>query len=182
MLRVAQLDSGDQEDLEDVSAADIVAAALIESGTAATTSVMIDPDIPPFPAVSSRLSRALANVLDNAQKFGPATEKVELVVSRCLLSRPGGAAAGVVFAVFDRGPGLAEEDTERAFAPFEQGGDPLTGKPAGVGLGLYEAQAIARRHGGDLLYHPREGGGSEFRISVCAETAAAWNVNEARRA
>ena len=27
---------------------------------------------------------------------------------------------------------LADEDVERAFAPFEQGGDPLTGTPAGV--------------------------------------------------
>jgi signal transduction histidine kinase len=68
---------------------------------------------------------------------------------------------------------LAEEDVERAFAPFEQGGDPLTGKPKGVGLGLYEARAIARRHGGTLIYLRRTGGGSEFRISLPAEMSEA---------
>jgi signal transduction histidine kinase len=88
----------------------------------------------------------------------------------------------VAFAVLDRGPGVAEEDVERAFAAFEQGGDPLTGKPAGVGLGLYEARAIARRHGGTLIYLPRPGGGSEFRISIPAEAAADPAIREARRA
>jgi signal transduction histidine kinase len=88
----------------------------------------------------------------------------------------------VAFTVLDRGPGLAEEDTERAFAPFEQGGDPLTGKPAGVGLGLYEARAIARRHGGTVLYLPRPGGGSEFRLSIPAEAGVSPIVKAARRA
>ena len=176
MLRVARIDAGEREALEDVSAADVVAEALSHSGAVETTSVMIEPDLAPFPAVATRLARALANILDNARKFGPATEPIELTVSRCLLSRPSGAIPGVVFAVLDRGPGLAEKDAERAFAPFEQGGDPLTGKPAGVGLGLYEAQAIARRHGGELVYRSRPGGGSEFRISIPAEAGASTDV------
>jgi signal transduction histidine kinase len=77
---------------------------------------------------------------------------------------------------------LGDENVERAFAPFEQGGDPMTGKPPGVGLGLYEARAIARRHGGTIIYLPRDGGGSEFRMSIPAEAAGAFAVNEARRA
>ena len=87
----------------------------------------------------------------------------------------------MAFAVLDRGPGLAEEDVERAFALFEQGGDSLTGKPEGVGLGLYEARAIVRRHGGTIVYLPRPGGGSEFRISVPAETVVVSAIREARR-
>ena len=182
LLRVARLDADDEAELEEVAPADIVADALSAAGAVGHARVLLDPRLAPFPAVPARLARALANLLDNAQKFAPAAEPVELHVSPCLLGRPGGAVAGVAFAVLDRGPGLAEEDAERVFAPFEQGGDPLTGKPAGVGLGLYEARAIARRHGGTVIHLPRPGGGSEFRISIPAEAAVSPIVNVARRA
>ncbi len=89
---------------------------------------------------------------------------------------------GVAIAVLDRGPGLPEGDVERAFKPFEQGGDIMTGKPQGVGLGLYEARAISRHHGGTLVYLPRPGGGSEFRISLPGEEAARLRTAERRRA
>jgi hypothetical protein len=182
LLRVARLDAGDDAPLEDVAPADVVADALGIASALGRTDVLFDPRIAPFPADPPRLARALANLLDNALKFSSAGEPVELHVSPCVLGRPGGAVAGVAFAVLDRGPGLAGNDVERAFAPFEQGGDPLTGKPAGVGLGLYEARAIARRHGGTVIYLPRDGGGSEFRMSVPAETAGSPAVREARRA
>ena len=66
----------------------------------------------------------------------------------------------------DRGPGVAAEDRERIFAPFEQGGDPMTSKPRGIGIGLHEARTMAARHRGKLEYLPRREGGSEFRLSV----------------
>lgn len=182
LLRVARLDAGDEVALEVVAPADVVAEALRIAGAFDRSRVALDPRINSCPADPARLARALANLLDNALKFGPESEPVEISVSRCVLSRPGGSSPGVAFAVLDRGPGLAEEDLERAFAPFEQGGDPLTGKPKGVGLGLYEARAIARRHGGTLIYLRRTGGGSEFRISLPAETPAEVNGLAVRRA
>ena len=66
--------------------------------------------------------------------------------------------------IFDRGPGIDPEDRQRLFSPFEQGGDQVTGKPAGIGIGLHEARTIARLHNGDLDHYDREGGGSEFRL------------------
>jgi len=182
LLRVARLDAGEEAALTEVEPADVVADALRLAGAEERTSVFVDPRIAPFPADPARLPRALANLLDNALKFGPASESVELRVAPCVLGRLGSSVAGVAFAVLDRGPGLAEEDVERAFEPFEQGGDPVTGKPAGIGLGLYEARAITRRQGGTLIYLPRSGGGSEFRISVPAEAAVVVPVREAQRA
>jgi signal transduction histidine kinase len=85
-----------------------------------------------------------------------------------MLARSGAGVRGVAISVLDRGPGIQEEEVERIFVAFEQGGDPLTAKPGGVGLGLYEARTIARRHGGTLIHLPRPGGGSEFRISLPA--------------
>jgi signal transduction histidine kinase len=182
LMRVARLDAGDDAALEDVAPSDIVAEALDIAGASGRTGVLFDPRITRFPADAPRLARALANLLDNAVKFGPTSEPVELQVSPCMLGRPGGAVSGIAFTVLDRGPGLADEDVERAFAPFEQGGDPLTGKPSGVGLGLYEARAIAKRHGGTVVYARRDGGGSEFRLSIPAEPAGSPAVHEARRA
>ena len=182
MLRVARLDAGGEAVLEAAGPAEIVAEALGVAGVGGRAGVQFDPRIATIPADAKQLARALANLLDNALKFGPPSAQVEVRVSPCVLARPGGSVAGVAFAVLDRGPGLAGEDIERAFAPFEQGGDPLTGKPPGVGLGLYEARAIARRHGGTVIYLPRDGGGSEFRLSIPALPTTASAATEARHA
>ena len=182
LLRVARLEATDDLAVEDIAPADVVAEAMRIAGAEGRTSVLFDPRVGSCPADPARLATALANLLDNAVKFGPAGAGIELRVAPCVLARPGGAVAGVSYSVLDRGPGLGEEDVERVFAPFEQGGDPMTGKPSGVGLGLYEARAIARRHAGTLIYLPRSGGGSEFRISLPADAVVLASPRQARRA
>ena len=182
LLRVARVDTGDHQFVEAVTPADVIAEAVRLADADGRATIVIDPRIGAIPADPTRLARALGNLLDNALKFGPAAETVELRVEPCWLGREGDECSGVSFAVLDGGPGLADGDVDRAFAPFEQGGDPLTGKPAGVGLGLYEARLIARRHGGTLEYAPRPEGGSEFRISLPAEAAGAAHVEQARGA
>ncbi len=112
----------------------------------------------------SLIARALANLLDNARKFSPPNEPIEVRVVPAKLSGPGEVVPAVAISVLDRGPGVRPEDRERIFLPFEQGGDPLTGKPPGVGLGLHEARILARAHGGVLRYQERAGGGSEFQM------------------
>jgi signal transduction histidine kinase len=181
LLRVARLDPSGDVAVEDVAPADVVAEAVQIAQADGKTSVTLDPRVASCPADSPRLAIALANLIDNALKFSPAGP-VEIRVAPCVLARPGGTIPGVSFSVLDRGPGLADDEVERVFAPFEQGGDPLTGKPAGVGLGLYETRAIARRHGGTLIYLPRPGGGSEFRLSLPRESAEPPAMREARRA
>jgi mutual gliding-motility protein MglA len=177
LLRVARLDAGGDAPPQPTLPEDLVAEALRLAHATGAVSVLIDPRVESLPADLDRLARAVANLVENALKFGPADEEVEVRLAPCLLD---GSARGVALSVLDRGPGLAAEEVERAFAPFEQGGHVLTGKPSGMGLGLYEARTIVRRHGGTLVHLPRKGGGSEFRISVPAETAGA--EVEARRA
>lgn len=164
LLRVARLRDEAGAPPTRVEPDALVAEALRLAGEPVGVRVAMSPDLPPLTGDPARLARAIANLVDNARKFGPAGEDVEVRVAP--------AERTVVVSVLDRGPGLSGEDTDRAFEPFEQGGDPLTGKPKGVGLGLYEARAIARRHGGSLVYLPREGGGSEFRLSLPALAGA----------
>jgi two-component system, NtrC family, sensor histidine kinase PilS len=59
--------------------------------------------------------------------------------------------------VADRGPGVAREHIERIFEPFFSAG-------RGTGLGLYLARELAQSNGATLLYEPRHGGGSVFRL------------------
>ena len=182
LLRVARLETADASSLRVTEPADVLAEAMRLAGEPEAVSVRIDPRVEPFPADLEKLGRAVANLVDNARKFGPAGGEVEVGVAPCALARPGGTVRGVAITVCDRGPGLPEGDVERAFKPFEQGGDIMTGKPQGVGLGLYEARAISRHHGGTLIYLPRPGGGSEFRVSLPSEAAGLLEAPERRRA
>jgi two-component system sensor histidine kinase KdpD len=71
-----------------------------------------------------------------------------------------------VFEVRDRGPGVPAEQRERLFEPFQRG--PSRGESGGTGLGLAIARGAARAQGGDVVYRPREGGGSVFTLRLPA--------------
>ncbi len=60
--------------------------------------------------------------------------------------------------VADRGPGIPDEAAERIFEPF------FTARRDGTGLGLFIARELAQCNGALLLYEPRAGGGSIFRV------------------
>ena len=60
--------------------------------------------------------------------------------------------------VADRGPGIEAPDAERVFEPFYSKSD------KGTGLGLFLARELAQTNGATLLYEPRSGGGSVFRL------------------
>jgi signal transduction histidine kinase len=99
--------------------------------------------------------RAVANLIDNAIKYGRAAE-VQIVRE---IDR-------VVIIVDDEGPGIPPEENEKVFAPFyrlETARDP--GK-AGVGLGLSVARTVAREHGGDVRLRNRERGGLSALIEL----------------
>ncbi len=66
----------------------------------------------------------------------------------------------------DRGSGVEDSERKRIFAPFEQGRSLQGDKPDGMGLGLYEAASIAKRHGGSLQHQHRKGGGSRFVLRL----------------
>ena len=59
--------------------------------------------------------------------------------------------------VADRGPGVPAEHAQRIFEPFFSGG-------GGTGLGLFLARELAQANAATLLYEPRPGGGSIFRV------------------
>jgi signal transduction histidine kinase len=68
--------------------------------------------------------------------------------------------------VLDRGSGVPRGSEEKVFEKFYRAHDSLSSGVQGSGLGLTIARQIARAHGGDVVYEPREGGGSCFILRM----------------
>ncbi len=68
--------------------------------------------------------------------------------------------------VLDRGLGVPKGCEEKIFEQFYRVHDSLSNGIQGSGLGLTLARQIARAHGGDVMYEPREGGGSCFIVRL----------------
>ena len=69
-------------------------------------------------------------------------------------------AEGVLVAVADTGPGLAEGALEQAFGAF------YTTKPGGLGLGLSICRSIIEAHDGRLWAGANEGRGAVFQFTL----------------
>ncbi len=121
---------------------------------------------------ADRIKQVLHNLVGNAIKF---TERgrVAVDVSTVLDMRAGTLLR---FAVRDTGEGIAPDQMERVFAPYEQvlrGDGAAPRRQEGTGLGLTISRELARAMGGDLRCASMPGQGSVFEftlpLQVCAE-------------
>jgi two-component system sensor histidine kinase PilS (NtrC family) len=102
----------------------------------------------------SHLHQVVWNLCDNAIKYGEARGgiRAEIKLGRLNPSnRP-------FLEVADRGSGIEADAVDRIFEPF------FTGRKGGTGLGLFIARELCQVNRAILLYEPRSGGGSVFRI------------------
>jgi signal transduction histidine kinase len=106
-----------------------------------------------------KVKQVLINLVQNAIDAAPPGTTVTLAPAPA-------ADGGTEVQVLDRGRGLDALLGGRVFEPG------VTTKPAGSGLGLTIARALARQHGGDLALEPREGGGTVARLTLPAEPSA----------
>ncbi|MFD8480838.1 ATP-binding protein [Kitasatospora sp. NPDC059673] len=116
--------------------------------------------LPMVRADAGLLERVLANLVENAVKYGPSGSPV--LVKADLLPRDGRVELRVV----DRGPGVPEEARERIFAPFQRYGDAPRG--TGVGLGLAVARGFTEAMGGSVIAEDTPGGGLTMVVSLPA--------------
>ena len=86
------------------------------------------------------LGRAVANLVDNALRYGREGGRIELTTTE--------TEAGVALTVADRGPGIAPGDRQAALSRF--GRLDAARRHGGAGLGLSLADSVARMHGGTL--------------------------------
>jgi signal transduction histidine kinase len=109
-------------------------------------------------ADATLLARALANLLDNAQRHGRGV--------RALRVRQDHGRAR--FTVNDAGPGFSDEELPKVFQAFYRGSASAkegTERP-GLGLGLALVQRIAQAHGGRAFAENLPGGGACVGLEV----------------
>jgi signal transduction histidine kinase len=94
------------------------------------------------------MSRALANLIDNALKYGG--DRLEIALRE--------AGRWVEIVVSDNGRGIASEDRDRAVERFTRLDNARTG--SGAGLGLAMVSAVAQLHGGELTLADRVADGT----------------------
>ncbi|PKN57858.1 MAG: hybrid sensor histidine kinase/response regulator [Deltaproteobacteria bacterium HGW-Deltaproteobacteria-14] len=106
---------------------------------------------------TTKLKQILLNLLGNACKFTRDGE-VRLTAAR--------DATGTRFTVTDDGVGIAPQDLERVFEPFNRGGGGRTHDFSGTGLGLPLSRHFAQLIGGTLSVTSAPGRGSTFSLSL----------------
>lgn len=117
-------------------------------------------DLQPVPDLVLRpllLKRALANLLDNAIKYGNGEVALQLYRED----------SRIVLAVLDRGPGIPESQRDAVKRPFVRL-ESARSNVTGSGLGLAIVERAVRLNGGELRLESREGGGLRAELVLSA--------------
>ncbi|WP_334181863.1 ATP-binding protein [Novosphingobium sp.] len=138
-------------DFADLIAGSVADAQLVGGKVTIEHNVHIPVEVDPV-----GIRRLLGNLLENAIKYG---ESAKVRVS--LLD--GEAVAEIV----DAGPGIPEDEFDRAFEPFYRSETARKSGQKGTGLGLAVCRSIARAHGGDVNF-VHGGDGFAARVTVPA--------------
>jgi two-component system, OmpR family, sensor histidine kinase MprB len=118
--------------------------------------------------VPARLERAVGNLIDNAVKYSPPGEPVEIQLR------------GEQLTVRDHGPGISAQDLPHVFDRFYRGAD-ARGRP-GSGLGLAIVRQVADQQGGSVAADHAPGGGTVMRLRLPGAEAVAADPSDPRSA
>src|SRR5579872_2473263 len=131
-------------DLEPVDYARLVREVVeeMELVTPHNPLVLTAPDRVMVQANANRLRQVLVNLIDNAVKYGPEGEPIQVTVEA------GDTVA--VTTVVDNGRGLPAAEAERVFNPYYQLVEGGPQHATGLGLGLYISRQIVTEHGGEI--------------------------------
>lgn len=115
----------------------------------------------PISLDSARLERVFANLLANAIKYSPYSEKVDITID-CERTEEGNYA---IVRIRDYGIGIPETDLPYIFEQFRRAAN-VIGTFQGSGIGLANAYQIITRHDGTISVQSKKGEGSTFTICL----------------
>jgi signal transduction histidine kinase len=170
LLDMSRISRGSIElQLEEVSIGEIAAEAMevsaptiLAAGHELRTSIADSGQT--FLADRVRVVQILGNLLNNAAKYTPSGGRIEF--------SSGAMEREVEFRVVDTGIGISADEIPKLFEMFVQG-DSVDGRvPAGLGIGLTLAAALARLHGGTVsATSAGKGKGAEFIVRLPVQAA-----------
>ena len=139
---------------EDDVRLDVLVAEAVERAERNSADVSFRLDARPtlVRGVPARLDRAVRNLLDNAAKWSPRGEVVEVDVGEGTVT------------VRDHGPGIAGDDLPFIFDRFYRSAEARS--MPGSGLGLAIVRQVAEAHGGHVIVETAPDGGTRFVFSV----------------
>lgn len=150
----------------DIGLAELLARVAEAAGTtAARSGTAIRLHVPPGLRVRSdrqRLETIVGEIVDNACRF---TRGGHVDITAAAVD------GGVRIEVRDDGPGMSDEDRERAAAPFFQADESARRRHDGAGLGLTVAARLCARIGGTLALRSAVGQGTTVTVLLPAGSA-----------
>lgn len=105
---------------------------------------------------SARISQALRHLIENAMSYSAPGSEIDVFSST--------DECNVTLTVRDHGVGIPDAMKRGVFTLFFKAHAGTERDKGGLGVGLYLAREILRRHGGDLTCESEEGVGSSFRM------------------
>ena len=162
LLCIAQLESGEirmkTTVVEMDALLDSVITRFIEAADRDRFLCTLASDARRVRADGERLALVLACLVDNALKFSPDEESVEIVTRR--------AQDAVLIEVRDRGRRIPDDQVEKVFASFYQLESPLVRQRGGFGVGLYLARQLVDGMGGRIWVDNTRARGNSFVVSL----------------
>jgi signal transduction histidine kinase len=153
---------GELEDLRDVDV-DATLREVVASfqPLAEAAGATVKADAPTGLAVQGQregLRRILINLVDNALKYGPAGQTVQVQAA---------AENGTVrLVVQDEGPGIPEADRQRVFEPYWRLPRDVDSVRPGSGVGLAVVRSLAQQYGGEAWVEAAPRIGSRFVVEL----------------
>ena len=173
LLDLSRLNAGELPVRAELNAAEDVVGAAIKQVSAAFAGRELRTSIAwSEPVLVGRFDfvhalRILVNLLENAHKYSPRAQPVDILLAR--------VGSMIAISVADRGPGVPAAERERIFEPFYRP-ERSTPDAGSAGLGLSIALRLAMAQGGTLSYEDRSGGGSVFTLGLPAVADATMDA------
>lgn len=164
VLDLAKIEAGKMEWQQEAVALSIV----VERAIAATSALFdqksltlirqIENNLPDITGDKDKLIQVIINLISNSVKF---TDRGSIT---CKIKRQKNE---IIVSIIDTGIGIDKKDYGAVFEQFKQvGGDTLTDKPKGTGLGLPICKEIVEHHGGRIWVESEKGKGSTFSFAL----------------
>ncbi|MGD9997345.1 MAG: ATP-binding protein [Ilumatobacteraceae bacterium] len=161
LLEISRIDAGVSElRLDDVDIEKVTCQAMVSCNVDLARFRSLLDGVPTFRIDRTRYERVLANLLENADRYGGGATCVEV-------ARVDG---NLVLTVDDAGPGVAPEERLAIFGRFHRGADAQPpDRPKGTGLGLALVDEHARMHGGSAWVTDSPHGGARFVVTFARQ-------------
>jgi two-component system, OmpR family, sensor histidine kinase MprB len=133
---------------------DLIVGEVVERARKNAPATPLDVELEPtiVTGVPPRLERAVSNLIDNAVKYSPPGEPVEIRLH------------GEQLVVRDHGPGISAEDLPHVFDRFYRGAEAR--RRPGSGLGLAIVRQVVGQQGGSVTAEHAPGGGTLMRLRL----------------